>query len=106
MTRFGWVLAGAGALLLLLRHFDELACQVQAMEDRLMSQIDDLKARISAVQQSEADVKQRVADATAGLQSTIDALRAHEAAADLTDEIAALEALNTDMQGIAPAPSP
>src|SRR5438105_2101387 len=89
--------------------FRQISWQLAAISERIEEMagtVDDLKAEITKLQQTESDTAARVQAALASLQATIDDLKAHPAAVDLTDEIASLETINTDLGQIAPAPAP
>lgn len=64
-------------------------------------QVENLNAAIARFQQAEAAAKARVASLVTSLKQVIEELRSHPAAADLSGQIASIEATTRDLDTIA-----
>lgn len=88
------------------RELHALSERVNNLEIKMADDATKLTDDITALQAAEADTKTRVGTAVAALQAQIDDLKAHPASADLSAQIAALEATTADLATIAPATPP
>jgi uncharacterized membrane protein YccC len=72
-----------------------MADQVQQLTDA----VSQIQQTLAGVLQSVTDVANRVSDEQATLQATIDELKAHPAAPDLSNQLAALQAVANSLTG-------
>lgn len=69
-------------------------------------QVGQLSDEVTNVAQDESDMESRVAAAEQDLQKQIDDLKAHPASADLTTQIAGLEAVRLKLKAVNAPPAP